>query len=119
MSQLFFKKPYQDAIRAGRKTTTIRRWDRARVQPGKRAFSPGLGWLAIDAVDAVELEALDDRDAAADGFETAAEMRRLLRRIYPDAKRDGKHWFRVRFRVDELQACRPSSKPVEPNLFEH
>jgi hypothetical protein len=106
MSQLFFKKQYQDAIRAGAKCTTIRRWDRPMVRPGRRAFSPGLGWLNIDSVDLIQFEQLDEADACADGFSTAFEMKRSLAEIYPKHESDGKQWFRIRFRVDELQPRR-------------
>ena len=47
--QLFFKKPLQEAIRAGRKRTTIRRWKTAGLRAGDRTYAPGLGWLRIDA----------------------------------------------------------------------
>ena len=99
MSQLFFKKPFQDAIRANRKNTTIRRWARPRVRVGQRAFSPGLGWLAIDSVDVVQLEELGDEDANADGFPTVSDMKRLLLELYPGYATDQKQWFRIRFRV--------------------
>ena len=103
MAQLFFKKRYQDAIRDGRKLTTIRRWGKARVKVGGRAFSPGLGWLVIESVEPIELDALVDADAVADGFENTAHMREGLATIYPEHQSDGKRWFRVRFRVDVLQ----------------
>ena len=99
MSQLFFKKRYQEAIRSGHKHTTIRRWNRPMVRPGSRAYSPGLGWLAIESVDAIELEKLGEEDARADGFKTAGEMRQLLCALYPQHASDGKQWFRVRFRL--------------------
>ena len=96
---LLFKKTYQDAIRSGRKITTIRRWSRAMVRAGKRAFSPGLGWLHIESIEVIELDALSDEDAVQDGFPTAAQMRRQLRSLYPRRARDGKQWFRVRFHL--------------------
>ena len=99
MGQLFFKKPFQDAIRAGLKRTTIRRWDRPRVTPGERAFSPGLGWLSIDAVEVVDLDALGDADARADGVETIAALREILLSFYPAHASDGKQWFRIRFNL--------------------
>ena len=112
MSQLFFKKVYQDAIRAGAKSTTIRRWDRPMVKAGQVAFSPGLGWLSIESVDPVELEALSDADASADGFKTAREMRRLLRTLYPGSANDGKQWFRVRFRMQEEISRKRDAAPM-------
>jgi hypothetical protein len=111
MSQLFFKKPLQVAIREGRKRTTIRRWPAARpgLRAGQRVFSPGLGWLNIDAVEPVEIERLGADDARADGFETSAGLRQVLLELYPDHSADGKAWFRVRFSVDAL---RPASSRV-------
>lgn len=117
MSQLFFKKHFQDAIRANRKNTTIRRWSRPMVQAGQTAFSPGLGWLAIEAVDVVHLDDLCDADANADGFSSAGDMKRLLMELYPLHATDRKQWFRVRFHVDELQAHRPVRADDSPSLF--
>jgi hypothetical protein len=101
MSLLLFKKEFADAIRSGAKTTTVRRWDRPRVGVGRRAFAPGIGWLFIEAVDRIELKSLTDCDASNDGFGTALEMVSRLTGLYPDQS-DGKHWYRVRFRTDEL-----------------
>ena len=117
MSQLFFKKRFQDAIRANQKTTTIRRWARPMLQAGQQAFSPGLGWLEIESVDVVKLDDLDDDDANSDGFRTASEMRRLLQELYPAHETDRKQWFRVRFRLNKLYE-RPTA-PAEdaPSLF--
>src|SRR4051794_33167687 len=99
MGQLFFKKPLQDAIRDGRKRTTIRRWRAGKpaVRAGQRVFSPGLGWLTIGRVEPVELEALADADARADGFDTAVDLREVLLTLYPQHAADGKRWFRVAF----------------------
>ena len=104
MGQLFFKKPLQEAIRAGTKRTTIRRWSTPRVRAGARAFSPGLGWLAVLTVEQVNLDTLQDADAQADGFETIAALREVLLALYPEHAHDGKHWFRVLFRPDQLVA---------------
>ena len=100
MGQLFFKKPLQIAIVEGRKRTTIRRWQRPRVRAGQRAYAPGVGWLAIEWVEPIELGALRDEDAAADGFANLAELLRVLRELYPDLSSDGKQWFRVRLALD-------------------
>lgn len=112
MGQLFFKKPLQLAIREGRKRTTIRRWpeDRPALRAGQRVFSPGLGWLLIDRVDPVNLAALGDDDARADGFDTAAGLREVLLSLYPGHATDGKYWFRVRFRIDELRPTPAAAK---------
>ena len=117
MSQLFFKKRFQDAIRSGRKSTTIRRWVKPRVRVGQRAFCPGLGWLAIDAVDPVELESLDETDALADGFGSLAEMRQLLHEMYPDHATDKLNWFRIRFHLHALHSRLRAAQGNQPRLF--
>jgi len=106
MGQLFFKKALQDAIRLGRKHTTIRRWSRPMVRVGKDAFSPGLGWLKIRAVEMVDLALLNDQDAIADGFPKIADLRKALREFYPDHASDGKMWFRVSFRLSARKVRR-------------
>jgi len=99
MSLLLMKKCFFDAIRAGTKVTTIRRWKTKRVKPGSRAFCPGLGWLAVKSVEPVELNHLSEQDAQADGFETLAGMLGALEAIYPETSTDGKTWFRVKFKL--------------------
>ena len=113
MGQLFFKKVYQDAIRAGLKWTTIRRWDRPRVQAGRRAFCPGLGWLRIEQVEVIGLKSLTDADAKADGFTKLIELREALLSLYPDHATDGKRWWRVQFDVDAIKP----GKLKHPTLF--
>jgi hypothetical protein len=119
MGQLFFKKPLQLAIREGRKRTTIRRWDRARLRAGQEAFAPGVGWLAIERVDAIELNSLGEVDAQADGFSSLRELRRALQDLYPHHANDGKRWFRVSFTLSRSIA-RPSDSAADdhPRLFE-
>lgn len=97
MGQLLFKKCFWDAIRAGTKRTTLRRWNRARVKANHRAFAPGVGWLRVGNVEPVELQALGDADARADGFDSISEMMDALIALYPDHEKDGKRWFRVEF----------------------
>jgi hypothetical protein len=99
MGQLFFKKPLQEAIREGRKRTTIRRWARPLVRAGAEAFAPGVGWLAIESVESVDLERLSDADALADGFDSHAGLMAALHTLYPDQAGDGKQWFMIRFSV--------------------
>jgi len=101
MPQLFFKRIFQQAIREGRKQTTIRRWDRPLLAAGEQAYSPGLGWLAIDSVEVVELESLNDDHARADGFATKVLLVQALRAFYPDFQRDQKQWFLIRFRLHQ------------------
>jgi len=104
MGQLFFKKPLQDAIRQGRKRTTIRRWQPGKpgMRTGQTVYSPGLGWLTIEGVELVELDALADVDARADGFDTAGDLREVLLALYPGHAADGKRWFRVSFQIEKL-----------------
>ncbi len=83
------------------------------VKAGGRAWAAGVGWLAVDAVDVVELADLTDADAVADGFVTVGGMLDVLRALYPDTAADGKQWFRVRFRVTE------PSRVVAPTLYGH
>jgi hypothetical protein len=98
MGQLLFKKCFFDAIRKGTKRTTIRRWTSPRVRAGQRAWTPGLGWLTIDTVDAIDLKQLGLADARADGFKSVAEMLRMLKAIYPVDADNRRQWFRVGFR---------------------
>ncbi len=105
MAQLFFKKAMQVAIREGRKRTTLRRWNEPQLRAGREAFSPGLGWLAVERVEPVDLNALGLADARADGFTSLAELREVLFSLYPDHVGDGKRWFRV---------CFTMSRPVTP-----
>jgi hypothetical protein len=104
MGQLFFKKPLQDAIRDGRKRTTIRRWREGKpgVHVGQRVYSPRLGWLTIERVERVQLETLGDSDARADGFDDVAGLREVLMALYPGHRADGKGWYRVAFAVADL-----------------
>jgi hypothetical protein len=61
MGQLLFKKIFWDALRDGTKRTTIRRWSAPRLKPGQRAWTPGVGWLAIESVEQIDrLENLTD-----------------------------------------------------------
>lgn len=114
MGQLYFKKYLQDAIRAGTKTTTIRRWKSPFVHAGRDAYCPGLGWLVVDAVEPIELDQLSDADAVADGFESLSALMTALNELYPDQSGDGKRWWRVRFRRKE-----PAPTPNQPGLFPH
>lgn len=117
MSQLFFKGPLQAAIRAGTKTTTIRRWAKPLLTAGQRAYAPGLGWLEITDVQELSLERLTKEEAKADGFATADALRKALGEMYPNTRGDGKHWYRVGFKINELAAPRRRATDEIPNLF--
>jgi hypothetical protein len=110
MPQIWFKKQFFDAIRDGRKTTTVRRWKSCAISAGDRVFSPGLGWLRVSACDRVELGDLKEADARADGFESLKELHKVLRRLYPKQSGDGRKWYRIRFRLDGKGISAPASR---------
>ena len=98
---LLMKKAFFDAIRSGRKATTVRFWKHQMVRPGEVHTMPGLGKVRIDDVRKLALSELTDADAVADGFESAAELIAALKRIYPtlgdDGAADGCTLYAVRF----------------------
>ena len=96
---LLFKKKFLESIRSGEKTQTIRFWDRCRMKPGQRSYIPGIGYISIDDVQAVELDRLTDADAVPDGFETAELLRHELRTIYTEEIAKGFLAYRIRFSV--------------------
>jgi hypothetical protein len=108
MSQLHFKKHFWPLILSGAKRTTIRRWRAPRVRANSRCFAPGLGWLLVDSVEAIELDRLTAVDAQADGFATLEAMRATLFEFYPDHASDGRNWFRVTFRPECPEAAAPT-----------
>ena len=80
---LLMKKQFFDAIRTGRKTTTLRYWRQAIVAAGSVHNIRGLGRIRIDRVRTVTLSELTPADARADGFETLAALKRALKEMYP------------------------------------
>jgi len=96
---LLFKKQFLPAIRAGRKTQTIRLWKQRRMRSGQESYIPGAGYIDVEAVEEVELKDLDDADARADGFESAAALQAALREIYSRELLAGHQAYRVRFRL--------------------
>lgn len=103
---LLFKKKFLPAIRAGEKTQTIRLWPWRRMKTGQRSYIPGVGYIGIDVVEQVSLEALTDADAIPDGFETAAALRTEIDLIYGDKVAAGYQAFRVVFHI--LDDAEPS-----------
>ena len=101
---LLMKKEFFEAIRSGRKTTTLRYWRRRIVAPGSVHNIRGLGRIRIDRVCPVRLRDLRAADAHADGFETLAALKRALKRMYPrlgceshgGKRSDGKSVIRLR-----------------------
>jgi hypothetical protein len=100
MPQLLFKRKFFDAIRGGRKTTTLRRWKSTALHRGVRATTRGLGVLKILDCSRVELEDLKQSDARADGFESLQALHEVLRWIYPDHQNDGRQWYKVKFKLE-------------------
>ena len=96
-AMLFMKKQYFDAIRSGRKTTTLRYWRGRLVRPDSIHSVRGLGRVHVQDVREVRLEQLTDADAQADGFDTLAELKRTLDEYYPPEKRQGRTLYQVRF----------------------
>lgn len=106
---LLFKKKFLPAIRSGEKTQTVRLWPYRRMRVGQQSYIPGAGYIAVDAVDEVTLDALTDADAQLDGFATAADLRAEIASLYADKAAQDYRLFRVRFHVlDEAgqEACR-------------
>jgi hypothetical protein len=118
MTRVYFKRHFHEAIRSGRKTTTLRRWAKSKVYPGQTIFSPGIGRLRVIACRQVKLDELVPADARADGFSSLAKLFAAVRRIYPNHKKDGRRWYRVEFQLTaviepaagkRLARCRPVS----------
>jgi hypothetical protein len=96
---LLLKKHLVALVKAGVKRQTIRFWDRPRVRVGQRAYVPGLGRVAITAVEAVaSVGRLTAADARADGFPTRAALLGELRALYGPGGPAGRTIYRVKFR---------------------
>jgi len=104
---LLFKKKFLPAIRSGEKTQTIRLWKFRHMRTGQRSYIPGIGYIRIKLVEAVEIEALTDADAIPDGFPTATALQNELRAIYGDKLAAGHQAFRIAFE------CEPAEQPSE------
>ena len=96
---LLFKKKFLPAIRQGQKTQTIRLWKHRRMRPGQRSYIPGAGYIRITGVEQVQLDRLTDEDARPDGFQTADQLRREIRRLYAKQLAAGYQAFRVVFEL--------------------
>jgi hypothetical protein len=108
---LLFKKQFLPAIRAGRKTQTVRLWKHRRMRAGQQSYIPGAGHIDVEAVDEVRIEDLTDADALADGFDSAATLRATLREIYPTELAAGYQAYRVRFRLAQRAVRRAAGRP--------
>lgn len=94
---LLMKKRYFEAIRDGKKTTTLRYWRGQLVRADTTQTIPGLGTVRIESVRQVELSDLTDADAQADGHEDLAQLRKALEALYPPARKKGRLLYLVRF----------------------
>lgn len=106
---LLFKKKFLPTIRSGEKTQTIRLWRWRMMKAGQRSYIPGIGYIRIETVDEVRLEALTDEDAIPDGFATANALRAELETLYGEKIAAGYLPFRVVFRVlEDAEAAKGS-----------
>ncbi len=95
---LLMKKRFFDAIRAGRKTTTVRFWRHARMSAGQVHSIPGLGRIRVEGVEPIGLDGLTEELARSDGFERLSDMTAALEELYGDLRcADGRRLFVVRF----------------------
>ncbi len=94
---LTFKQKFLDAIRAGKKTQTLRMWKTLRIHENQKNFIPGVGPIFIDEVEEVCFEDLTDADAIPDGFDSLAKLKTELENIYGENP-DGK-LYRIRFHL--------------------
>jgi len=92
---LLFKKKFLLAIRSGEKTQTIRLCRHRMMRAGQRSYIPGAGYIRIDQVEQVSLEALTDADAVPDGFATADQLRQELDNLYAEKIAAGYQAYRV------------------------
>ena len=101
------------AIVAGRVDTAFRRWVRPTVKAGG-TLTTSAGVLAVDAVDAVALNAVSDADLKRAGFADRAELDAML------GKREGTlHRIRLRYvGADPRAALREASDLTEADAAE-
>ena len=102
-----------EAIRAGRVDTAFRRWVRPTVKAGGTLTSSA-GVLAIEAVDAVALNAVSDADLKRAGFADRAALDAML------GKREGTlHRIRLRYvGADPRAALREATDLSEADAAE-
>ena len=109
---LLFKKKFLDAIRAGRKTQTVRLWNVCRMRAGQRSYIPGVGYIWIRAVDEVALDDLTNEDAVLDGFDDVRSLRAEIESLYAEQLAAGFRAYRLRFELapDEVKRPKPEKK---------
>jgi len=89
---MLFAERFHDPIRRGAITLTVRRWKRPQARPGGvyRLFTGG--FIEATAVDVIEPRALDDVDAIAAGYGSAAELLEALAPFEGDLYRIAFHY---------------------------
>jgi hypothetical protein len=76
--RVLFKQRFWAGLQDGSVTVAFRRWKRPTVRAGGTLQSPG-GLLAIDSVEIVGVDAIDDDDAAAAGYDGRSDLMANLR----------------------------------------
>ena len=103
---MLFKNWVLDGIRAGKITLAFRCWTRPTVRAGSSLRTP-IGILAIEDVEAIELDEISREDARRAGFDTPEALLAELRK-----RRDG-ILYRIRFHVagpDPREALRQNDR---------
>ncbi|MHC4663613.1 MAG: ASCH domain-containing protein [Planctomycetota bacterium] len=98
MPTLLFKKKYHDLIRSGKKTQTIRLWEKCWIKEGRDYRVYNLGVLHVTRIDHIPVSELTERDAKLDGFESLEKLLDEIRKIYDEKSLAGRKCYRVRFR---------------------
>ena len=75
---MVFKERFWGALRDGSLTVAYRRWTRPSVRAGRTLQSPG-GLLAIDSVEVIDGEEIDDEAARAAGYRDRKELLGFMR----------------------------------------
>jgi len=94
---LLFKKKFHDAIRSGRKQQTIRLWKTRFMRAGQVTYIPGLGRARITSVETIALDAITDRDAILDGFDSRDALMTELQGLYAERIAAGYQCYKVVF----------------------
>ena len=75
---MVFKERFWAGLRDGSLTVAYRRWTRPSVRPGGTLQSPG-GLLAIDSLEIIGADSIDEADARAAGYRDRKELFGFLR----------------------------------------
>lgn len=67
------------------------------MKTGQRSYIPGVGYIRIESVEEVELDALTEEDAQLDGFSSVAALQKEIQELYPPEDHTRHRTFRVRF----------------------